>query len=238
MELTINELVGRNVRDLRRALGMTQVELGKAMTKGFGFKWENDQVVASAELGKRRFQLDEVMALASYFDVSPRALITAPGSAPPNGVESIQTNGRSIPMDEYLLWWAARVDEKDPSDMVGSDRVVENRDLDRPWASSRRNGQVLPQAYMDERARRLADREKANPNALIGPGSEPAQDGAVEVGIVLPPWGESDHFVIPPGGRFVARDEVERQWVEEELSSRNPKIRVVDRRSWARKAGE
>lgn len=218
-ETTVQELIGVNIRDLRRAAGVTQAELGQAMTDGFGFRWENGQAVAAAEAGKRRFQLDELLALAAYFDVSPMALLVAPGTLIDETI-TITTNGRRIPVSDYAEWWLA---DKQNAPVGVIDRMASRRSLERPWARLRRKGASLPDAYESSRQARLSERPTA---AYPGPVVRPAP-GVVdpEIGTAVPPWGQTVKISIPQRG-YTARDEIER-----EILLKDNRALVVDRRT-------
>lgn len=76
----ITKLIGERVLERRNATGMTQTDLGEAMTK-LGPRWSRTSV-AKLEAGKRGgVTVQELLALATVFDVPPVALIADPRQA-------------------------------------------------------------------------------------------------------------------------------------------------------------
>jgi transcriptional regulator with XRE-family HTH domain len=220
VDKTVQELIGASVRDLRQAAGLTQAELGKAMTEGFEFKWENAQAVAAAESGKRRFQVDEVLALAAYFDVSPTALLIAPGSQI-DGSITITTNDRRITIMDYARWWLA---DKQSAPVEVVDKVASRRSLDRPWSRLRRKGKHLTEAFEASRQARLAKRP---PAAYPGPVVLPTRP-AMEISTSVAPFGQSVRITIPATG-YTGRDDIERDILL--AAAERGDVEVVDRRS-------
>ena len=75
------ELLGRNVRVLRKALGMSQEDLADAM-RGIGFGWVR-QTVEESESGRRDATIEELLGLVDVFEVPLSQLIGQLGSTSP-----------------------------------------------------------------------------------------------------------------------------------------------------------
>jgi 8-oxo-dGTP pyrophosphatase MutT (NUDIX family)/transcriptional regulator with XRE-family HTH domain len=71
----VEEVVGRRVRDIRDAKGMTQEQLGLAIGELLGKPWPR-QTVSSAEAGRRAFTAVELVALARALGVYVGHLFT------------------------------------------------------------------------------------------------------------------------------------------------------------------
>jgi transcriptional regulator with XRE-family HTH domain len=65
--VTANEMVGRNVRDLRDERAWTQEELGAAIKDYTGRAWSN-KVISFIENGQRQLDPSELLILAAVFD--------------------------------------------------------------------------------------------------------------------------------------------------------------------------
>lgn len=65
--------VGRRLRNLRTAAGMTKTELARQMRRR-GFRW-SQPTPGFAENGERHFKIDEIVALADILDVGQGELL-------------------------------------------------------------------------------------------------------------------------------------------------------------------
>jgi transcriptional regulator with XRE-family HTH domain len=79
----VEEVVGRRVRDIRDAKGMTQEQLGQAIGELLGKPWPR-QTVSAAEAGRRAFTAVELVAIARALGVYVGHLFTPTidGAAP------------------------------------------------------------------------------------------------------------------------------------------------------------
>jgi transcriptional regulator with XRE-family HTH domain len=210
-ELTVAEHVGKNVHDLRQALGLTQGELAKAMS-GIGLGWHRG-TVADVESGARELTVSELVALATFFELPIWTLATQ---------LSLRADDRDVVLgDRRLSWqqwtqlWHERRDLKkgrdherraSPEICKAIDQVVGH--LDRPWAGIWRDqgGHAAP-AYQQAWEEIVATRPAIGPT--ITPMTEP-----IGVSGIRGPWGQAFSFEIDYGEPYAARDDVEREHVE------------------------
>lgn len=89
----LEEVIGRNVRALRKARGGSQADLGKALAPMLGGQGWTRQAVWKAERGGRSFTAAELLALAAALGVTVPQLfetegepVTLPGGQMPAGV--------------------------------------------------------------------------------------------------------------------------------------------------------
>ena len=187
-------VVGQNLSALRQAVGLTQAELGEAMAT-LGFPWYR-QTVAEVEAGRRSVTLEEVVALASFFDLRPQVLLTTPGGQPP--YSAVRLGDRTLPLDEWIRLWAGG-DDTDRRKAI--DRLM--RGVARPWTKLwRKAGGHPAEPFERERQRRLAKRR-----AFPGPIFLSQEHKTVTV--ARPPWARSATVVLKAGVPYVARDEIE-----------------------------
>lgn len=74
-------IVGANVRRLRETAGLSQAQLASRLTRtGYGL---GDQAVGNIEKGKRRVNVDDLVAFGSALGVTPTSLLS-PGAGPGN----------------------------------------------------------------------------------------------------------------------------------------------------------
>lgn len=75
-ELSYDEVVGRNIQELRKACGLTQSELAQQLTDlGLPFR---QQTVVKIEQGQRPARLQEAAAIAGILEVAVDALVDEP----------------------------------------------------------------------------------------------------------------------------------------------------------------
>lgn len=201
-----DEIVGRHVRALRQAAGLSQRDLAEAM--GVDFRWDRN-TVAMVEAGRRRLALDELTALAAYFDLPPVALITGPGTS--LMYQEVQLGGRSLPARDWLNLWTQWDWQAEPSPR--HHRAAINRLFsvgDRPWARLwRRYGGHPAKAFREAREEILSRRSRFPGPIYATMGTEP-----VEVSVSAPPWSTEVRITLQPGEPYVARDEAEAETLD------------------------
>ena len=74
--MTVEELIGLNVRLARQRIGMTQERLGRELHRYLGRSW-SPQSISQAEKGLRSFRAVELLALSEVLGTSPGALLTS-----------------------------------------------------------------------------------------------------------------------------------------------------------------
>jgi transcriptional regulator with XRE-family HTH domain len=80
--ITINQVVGANLRRLREERGLTQAQAGLLLEPYLGSKWKK-QTVGFAEKGLRReFSAGELISLARAFGVKVQSLLQPPPGEP------------------------------------------------------------------------------------------------------------------------------------------------------------
>jgi transcriptional regulator with XRE-family HTH domain len=76
--MTVEELVGQNVRERRKRRGMTQEGLGAELEQYLGRAWSR-QAVSQAESGQRAFPASELLALTLALECTVNHLLNPPG---------------------------------------------------------------------------------------------------------------------------------------------------------------
>lgn len=77
MTKSIEEHIGEKVASLRKGMEWNQRELGEALEKATGHKWERQSVWA-AEKGKRAWAVADLLGVAQVFNVTVAELVTTP----------------------------------------------------------------------------------------------------------------------------------------------------------------
>lgn len=85
MERTIEEHIGAKVALLREGREWNQRQLGEALEKATGKKWERQSVWA-AERGKRAWAVVDLLGLADVFDVTVAEIVSTDGPLTVGGV--------------------------------------------------------------------------------------------------------------------------------------------------------
>lgn len=94
--ITVEEMVGYNVRRLRESQRLTQTELGELLGKSLGKPWSR-QAMSAAEKGDRDWRAVELVAVAKALDTSVGYLMF------PTGIhESIRLPAISIDAEEVI----------------------------------------------------------------------------------------------------------------------------------------
>jgi transcriptional regulator with XRE-family HTH domain len=75
---TIEQMIGGKIRAKRKALDLTQEDLGAALGDYLEKPWPR-QAVYEAERGMRQFRAVELVALAEVLGISPGSLVSSPG---------------------------------------------------------------------------------------------------------------------------------------------------------------
>jgi transcriptional regulator with XRE-family HTH domain len=203
-ELTVSEVLGKNIRSLREATGLTQAELGEAMVS-LGFPWQSRQTVAEVEAGRRPPSLEELVALAAYFDMPVNTLFTGAGTALP--YRSVRVGDAIVEAGTWAQITYGRSDREPPNENIAPaiDALVGR--LDRPWSRLwRERGGHPAMAFMDAWRERQAGRRRW-PGPIYVVTKE--DEGPVAFGAVVGPWGASAPIRLEPGVPFVARNENE-----------------------------
>ena len=207
--MKVSELVGQNLKALRVAAGLTQGELAAAM-KAIGFKKWHRQTVAEAEAGRRNVTIEELVALAAYFEMPIRAFLVSPGSTIeiPDGID---VGDRSLkPVDWINVVEQGRSPMQKPPPLArrAIDALVGT--LPRPWADEwrrrSRTEKTAPKAFMASRAELLRTRA-----TYPGPHFLWEGEGDLTRATTIPPWGTGVAFTLQPRVPYVARDEHEAQ---------------------------
>lgn len=210
---TLDEWVGRNVADLRRAAGLSQEAFGRAMSEAFGFRWQR-QTVSTIERGKRPLSLDEIHSVAAFFSVRPQQVIGPGGGR----VEAVRVAGRDLSPAEWAAWWWLPLEFDDAQAGRGAiARVLEGRQVARPWADYWSPERQLPTGFIRARdeALRRAERRPSTPIYLW------EGEGPLGIGTVIPPWGQSVNLELEPGEPYYCRDDVEAERLREQLDWQN-----------------
>jgi transcriptional regulator with XRE-family HTH domain len=203
---TADQIVGGNMRALRLAAGLTQGELGAAMVD-LGFPWRSRQTVAEIEAGRRAVTLEELVAIAAYFDMPVNTMLTGAGTAIPHSDREVWVGNRTVKADAWTLITTPRTDQEPPNEIIGPaiDDLV--GDLDRPWSRRWRElgghpAAAFADAWKERSARRM---RQPGPIYVIADGVE----GPVSFSTVVGPWSQTIPITLTPGVPYAARDESE-----------------------------
>jgi transcriptional regulator with XRE-family HTH domain len=214
-ERTVSEVVGQTISALRQAAGLTQAELAAAMRE-IGFPWQR-QTVARVERGVRALNVDELVALAAYFEMPVPAVLARPEVLGPSTVfeqwRPIRIGDRLIDVRDWLnaVWQRGRTqnDRADTDTRRGIDSIVGN--LQRPWAAYWRRGAKAAQAFHRAWTER-DDRKRSGPIFVV--------DEDVEIGTTRPLWGQPVNIKLEAGVPYTARDEFEAETVRQMTKAR------------------
>ena len=91
--MRVEEVVGRQIAQLRAQRQLSLTDLGEALGRYLGRPWSR-QAVHQAERGQRSFTAAELVALALALDTSVPALFRTDG-------EHVELPGGAIPAEEY-----------------------------------------------------------------------------------------------------------------------------------------
>jgi transcriptional regulator with XRE-family HTH domain len=226
-ELTPGEIVGQNLGDLRRSLGLTQVDVARAMV-ALGFPWQSRQTVAEVEAGHRAVSWDEFFALAAFFEMPPTALLISPGFQAP--FSHVKLVGRAITWQDWSAWWewdtrregdsGGPLDRPAPGPVKRAiDHVLYGRGFRRPWAARWRKGGPVSTAYSAARDEILARRERPAGPTFVA-------EETTDLQITVPPW-INVKITLEAGMPYAARDEAEAEALRH--FERNGTVRRVER---------
>ncbi|MFE5296402.1 helix-turn-helix domain-containing protein [Streptomyces sp. NPDC056632] len=98
MTVRIEEVIGRNLRQIREGKDLSQTDLGQAMEQHLGKPWSR-QAVSAAEKGRRFFTAADLLGLARALDVSIPHFFMLTDWRDENAVELVE--GVSVPAAEY-----------------------------------------------------------------------------------------------------------------------------------------
>jgi transcriptional regulator with XRE-family HTH domain len=214
-ERSVSEIVGQTVSALRQAAGLTQAELAAAMRET-GFPWQR-QTVARIERGVRTLNVDELVALAAYFEMPVPALLARPEVLGPSMVfdewRPIRVGDRLIDVRDWLnaVWQRGRWynDRADTDTRRGIDAIVGN--LRRPWAAHWRRGAEAAQAFHRARTER-DDRKRSGPIFVV--------DEDIDIATRRPLWGQPSSIRLRAGVPYTARDEFEAETIRQTTDAR------------------
>lgn len=134
--MTVNDLVGRNVAQLREALGFSQRQVVALLQANLGVGL-NPASLARIETGERRITVDDVFAISVVLGVSPVDLLL-PRS--PRGTTAISETVE-LPHRQLRPW------------------VRGHRALGAPWPDNR-DAVQLEDVKLEQRAKELLEREE------------------------------------------------------------------------------
>jgi transcriptional regulator with XRE-family HTH domain len=202
----VAEVIGGNIRDLRRAAGLSQSDLARAMGE-LGFGWVR-QTVGEVEAGRRRLEYDELVALAAYFDMPVNAILGSPGGSPP--YSTVRVGNKVV----RLRTWKGLVAPRNHMEPAGEHQAKAADDLmdslPRPWAKRwRKSGEAPGIPYKEAREEALGARTRHPGPIFVLTGK-----GSGEIGVTEPPWATSITITLKSGEPYVARDELEAEELE------------------------
>jgi transcriptional regulator with XRE-family HTH domain len=224
--LRVAELIGANLKALRRAAGLTQTELAEAM-EVVGFRWVR-QTVAETEAGRRDMTVEELAAIAAIFEMPLYGVIATPGGLITQrwseGV--VEVGNRSLRFQNWLELVAqvgrSPQEPASPRTRHAIDSLVGS--VHRPWTRLwRRMGGGPGKPFMDARDKRFRTRSR-----LPGPIFVWEGDGDMEVATTVPPWSAHLRVKLKNGTPYVARDEQEAELILEAMNQ-YPQLRMINR---------
>ncbi|CAN5323761.1 hypothetical protein BH20ACT24_BH20ACT24_16110 [soil metagenome] len=222
---TVSEVVGANVATLRRALGLSQEDLARAMAL-LWFRWHR-QSVAEVEAGRRPVSIEEVAALGAYFGMRPEALIVAPGIQA--GSSPVRVGATVLTGQHWAaLWQAPGLEPPGPVRRAAIDLLVGK--LERPWARLWRRG-APGEAFVRARDLVLGARTRHPGPIFLLRGNEP-----LIMSTSRPPWAQSVSISLIPGEPYVARDEIEAELLGK-LAERGRVRRISRQQAWKLRKG-
>lgn len=205
---TLAEVVGENLKDIRRAAGLSQDALATLM-QDLGFGWHR-QTVGQVEAGERPCTIEEILVLPAIFDLPARAFLVSPST---------------LRSDTPVRIGAALVSLADLEDLVTAQRFPTEpadkrarRAIDalvgtvrRPWSATwRRAGGHPAPSFGSAREAVLAERGR-----LPGPIYLYEEAGDLEQATVLAPWAQSHRMRLVSGVPYLPRDEGEAERLAE-----------------------
>jgi transcriptional regulator with XRE-family HTH domain len=202
----VAEVIGRNVRDLRRATGLSQSDLARAMGE-LGFGWVR-QTAGEVEAGRRRLEYEELVALAAYFDMPVNAILISPGGSPP--YSAVRVGDKVVSIRTWVNLCMPREHMKPAGEYQAkaADDLMDG--LPRPWAKRWRECGGAPGVpYQEAREEALGARSRHPGPIFLLTGRGPG-----EIRVTEPPWGASIPITLKPGEPYVARDELEAEELE------------------------
>ncbi len=206
---TPTEVVGRNVRRIRQAKGLTQAELGLRLAAANATaRWQS--TVAALEQGRRRLDIGELLSLAAALEVTSQSLLWLPDT----GGLTVRVGNSSMGRAEWHR--VNRVSEEDRWASTGASSGSSGSRSDARFSKS------FDRALIKKREETLAKRGKY-------PGPTFLADRAVT--LLLDVGGRFKSTKVPlklrTGEPYVARDELEATalWEAEQVGI----VRRIDR---------
>jgi len=213
----INRITGSAVGNLRRAVGLTQAELANAMQQA-GFGWSRT-TVAEVETAVRALSIEELLGVASYFEVPTWFILLGVGAP----IDSVRLGNAELPVKDWAHFvMDSRTHAYDvvhPDTRSVIDRIW--RGVRRPWATIWRKEGNAGSGYMEARRRALSRRSR-----FPGPTYVFTGEGNLAPSSTIAPWGMNVKFELLPGEPYVARDDIEAALLEELATTRDDVERI------------
>jgi transcriptional regulator with XRE-family HTH domain len=105
-DVTLGEVVGKNVQRLRRLSGFGQADLGEEI----GLGWTRD-TVANIETGRRQLSIEELFELAAFFGIGAVEFF-AGDPYTPAGLETADTEGWTLEVVRHNLRSELRAEDE------------------------------------------------------------------------------------------------------------------------------
>jgi len=145
--LTPNQVVAYNVIELRKEKGWTQQEAARRLDPWLGKLWSKatfSAVERSIESGRKKFDADEVAALALAFDVPVSRLFIPPirtDSAPVRRVE-VNLGGDGMHPGEFAFAMLRETERHDSPAKLAAEDALRNVVFEYVWAKHARGNEV------------------------------------------------------------------------------------------------
>jgi transcriptional regulator with XRE-family HTH domain len=244
--LSIDQIIGTRLRELRRAVGLTQEELAELFeyVPALPDAWGTRQLISLAEHGRRRFTAEDLIGLAAFFGVSILFLFASEEMKGYIKVGEADVSGSAL--GQFINVQLPTSSRGQP---LMLDRVLPESIMrrlaghkGRPWARHHQHG--FEEAYKLARhriirargearaGRRYSDEEESSSRILSRTWGPTVQAiSRVDESIIVPPWGSRLTLEMKPGEVYTARDELEADLVRQAIR------RGVARQVRARRAG-
>jgi len=219
--LKVAELIGGNIRSLRVAAGLTQAELADAM-RAIGLETWQRQTVAETEAGRRDVTVEELIAVAAFFEMPLFGIVASPGGLVTQ--RWIDVGRRRLGFADWMNLIEQKRGPLDPAPAPvrrAIDTLVKG--LPRPWAVKWRRSGNGPSAFAEAR-----DELRATRTRLPGPIFLWRGEGDLKTSTTIPPWGASVSVKLEHGVPYYARDEQEAEQLLE-VTKTHPQLRVISR---------
>jgi len=204
---TVAEVVGSNIAALRTAAGVSLAELAATMTS-LGLGWAR-QTAADVEAGHRQLTIEELVAVAAYFDMPVTTILASPGSS--ITWQSVRLGNRDLDPGTWLnLTEQPRTYTEPPRGRFARtiDELVGH--LDRPWSRIwRERGGHPAESFAEAWPLGVERRGRAPGPIFLWEG-----EGPLVVSTDRPPWHTRLDITLKPGEPYTARDEIEAKAIQ------------------------